>query len=116
MKNWKDVYKLPFKLDSYGGIHVFDSRNNLVFQFDENIENPKSLIKVINDEIKFESTKKANLIYNEKDQCIYVDNEPIISIRGYGYLTGIGGLKLSHNEAAHIQDTLAEYIIEQLNK
>lgn len=113
MKDWKDVYKLPFKLDSYGQ-HVFDSRNNLVFEFDEYIANPSTLLKAINDEKVIE--QKANLTYNEKDQCIYVDNEPVISIRGYGYLTGIGGLKLSHENAAHIQDTLAEYIIEQLNK
>jgi hypothetical protein len=44
------------------------------------------------------------------------DNEPVLSIRGWGYLTGIGGLRLDVNTAAQLQDQFGDYIVEQLNK
>jgi len=41
---------------------------------------------------------------------------PCILIRGWGNLTGTGAHNLKEEEAANIQDTFAEYIVEQLNR
>ena len=37
-------------------------------------------------------------------------------IRGWGHLTGTGGLHLSESAAAKIQDDFGQYIVETLNK
>ena len=43
-------------------------------------------------------------------------DSPILRIRGWGYLTGIGGCHLDHETATQIQDAFGDYIVEQLNK
>lgn len=40
---------------------------------------------------------------------------PILRIRGWGYLTGTGGLHLPDKEAIKIQDEFGDYIVKQLN-
>lgn len=40
----------------------------------------------------------------------------IFDMRGWGHLTGGGGLNLSYEEAAKLQDDLAKKIIETMNK
>ena len=116
MKTWKDIYSMPFvKLDHY--VQVFDQNNNHVFDFEEYMLEDicKKTLKVINGEEKNENG--ANCFYKKENQCIYATSldEPIIDIRGYGYLTGAGGLRLKHEEAANIQDSLAEFILLQIN-
>lgn len=53
-------------------------------------------------------------IKNKTD--IWVNNEPVMRIRGWGYLTGLGAhaLGLSPEDAAKIQDEFAEYIVKSL--
>lgn len=40
----------------------------------------------------------------------------IMLIRGWGHLTGTGGLHLKDEDAAKIQDDFGQYIVETLNK
>ncbi len=114
MKTYKDVYKFPLKSNSYCG-RVTDQNNNFVFQFQiQDDEKESLLLKVINGEETFKNpelkfTHRLGLILDEK-------LNKIILIRGWGNLTGSGGMKLSEDEAINIQDTFAEYIVEQLNK
>ncbi len=56
-----------------------------------------------------------NLKYDRLSGFIINGDYHLILIRGWGYLTGTGGLNLSDKEALEIQDSLAEYIIEKLN-
>lgn len=114
MKNWTDVYKLPLKKLPYY-LEVFDANDQWVFSFDEEVSEKASVIalNVING-------KEASFIFKEctyriKDQTILADGKVIIDIRGYGYLTGIGGLNLPHKEAANIQDEFAQFIIDKFN-
>lgn len=53
-------------------------------------------------------------IRNKTD--VWVNNEPVMRIRGWGYLTGLGAhaLGLSPEDAAKIQDGFAEYIVKSL--
>ncbi len=39
----------------------------------------------------------------------------VFSVRGWGHLTGIGGLHLPENGAARIQDDFIAYILKRLN-
>lgn len=122
MKTFKDVYDFPFKLDSYIG-WVYDANENFAFEFEiASKEARKKFLNVINSTTR-EVSQHAGHFYH-KDGYIYNgnlqdsnDNDiAIILIRGWGNLTGTGGMNLPAEEAANIQNTLAEYIVRQLNK
>lgn len=111
MKTYKDVYQLPLE-DNHGWI--YDQKGNFVFQFiidDEKIE--QKILNVINGKENF---KNPNIVFKHEQGKI-VDNSgsPIILIRGWGNLTGIGAMNLSAEEASNIQDTFANFIVKRLN-
>ena len=121
MKTYKDIYKLPLRQWEYGS-RVSCSNNNFVFQFEPRFTNgeyadgwqelEKQALSAINGHSFFDKE-----VYHEQG-CIFIKGEvkQIITIRGWGNLTGIGGHNLNADEAANIQDTFAEFIVQQLNK
>jgi len=115
MKTFKDVYKFPLRSEEYDAGYVFDSNDNLVFQFMDN-KYINLIIDILNDKIKSNYTDKFH--YWKQEQIVFIDSEPrkmVLIIRGWGNLTGTGGMKLSNEEAINIQDTFAEFIISKLN-
>lgn len=123
MKSYKDTHKFPLRLCD-GSHFIFDANNHRVAQFEPQFdingnfkegycEFIKDCIDKINGkdvslEVQFEKENNQIFIINQK--------EPIIIIRGWGYLTGTGGgLGLSHEIAAKIQDEFAEFLLEKLN-
>jgi HKD family nuclease len=114
MKTYKDVYQLPLRMQKYGS-WVYDANNNFVFEFEiENKEKQQLLLDVINGEKKLYN---PDAVFHHKDGYIFTDKGvEVILIRGWGNLTGTGAMNLSSEEAANIQDTFAEFIVEQLNK
>ena len=112
MKTWTDVYKLPMKMDYYGG-YIFDSRCQMMAQFVGEMEEDNS--DMFDCITKKYTELDAEFEYRQRDQMVLADGEEVISIRGYGYLTGVGGLKLPHDEAAKIQDEFGQYIVDKLN-
>jgi hypothetical protein len=123
MKTYKDIYKLPLSLHESG--RSYDDINNFVFQFKCPEKNNKGeniwgkIIDAINGETKLKNNKMK---FFHNDGTIYCcsdenkDSSEVILIRGWGNLTGAGAHNLSPEEAANIQDTFAEFIVEQLNK
>lgn len=111
MKTYKDVYKLPLE-ESHGWI--YDQNRNFVFQFmidDEKTE--QKILYVINGK---ENLNNLDLLFkHEQGQIADKAGLPIILIRGWGNLTGIGAMNLSVDEASNIQDTFANFIVERLN-
>ena len=111
MKNYKDVYVFPLE-ECYGRVN--DQNDNFVFQFlidDEKTQ--KKILNVINGKENF---KNLDLIVrHEQGQIIDKSGLPIILIRGWGNLTGVGAMNLSVEEASNIQDTFADFIVERLN-
>lgn len=125
MKTFKDLYKFPFRDSFIDEEHnwrsqrIFDSENNFLFQFiDVKQDKQQLILDIINGENKELSNKK--LSFRHEDGYIFASDgqkeTKIIIIRGWGNLTGIGAHNLKPEVAADIQDTLAEYIVEQLNK
>lgn len=111
--SFKDLYTSPFK--SYGYSQVYDNNDNFIFQFEiDNKETRQKCLDIINGDIiptkENSFTHKGGTIYLVKDE----DNIPLISIRGWGNLTGTGGYNLDDDYACEIQDTLAEHIVDKL--
>lgn len=116
---WQDVYKLPLKVDDYCPIITWTADKQRAFDWcvDVSLEKQQELIDKINDtkqhQFKYKFYRDGIGIYSENPKF---NGEPILIIRGWGYLTGSGGLHLSSEEAIKIQDEFGDYIIEQLNK
>ena len=114
MKTFRDVYSFPFELLE-GSSWVDDNEGIFIFQF-LNISDilKVKLLDVING---FEELTREDLTFSHENGIITSSNGiDVIRIRGWGYLTGSGGLNLSGEEASNIQDTLVDFIIERLNK
>jgi hypothetical protein len=116
---WQDCYKLPLKVDDYCTIITWTADNQRAFDWCVNIspEKQQELIDVINGvkqyQFKYKFYREDSYIFSENP---IFNNEPVLSIRGWGYLRGSGGLHLSLEEATKIQDDFGDYIVEQLNK
>lgn len=128
MKTYKDIYVFPLRKDSELD-WVYDEAGNFVFQFEPkyNKEGYRSgylsfvekSLKVLNGE-KVERTTDYTF-FHESERIYYMIPETtervhIITIRGWGNLTGIGAHNLPAEEAANIQDTFAEFIVDKLNE
>lgn len=118
MKTFKDVYELPFVLSECSG-WVYDQKRNFCFQIELHSQNAqKILLNSIND---IRPLKNKNLSFeSEKGEIKIKDTSNglgkcVILIRGWGNLISQNGFGFTPKEAAHVQDTLAEYIVEKLN-
>ena len=114
MKTFRDIYKFPLVELGYSIGRVYDSGNNFVFQFNiESKSTKEKLLKCINGEINLTN---PHISFRYEDGFILDnDHNKLILIRGWGNLTGIGAHNLSVEEAANIQDTFADFIVERLN-
>jgi hypothetical protein len=114
--SFKDLYKFPFHQAKFGS-WVYDANSNFIFQFQmDNQSTQEKCIEILNGNLtptkgnKF--VHKEGMIYLSKDEKLH----EFILIRNWGGLTGTGGYNLDAEYACKIQDTLADYIIEKLNK
>ena len=115
--DFKEAFKFPLKISH--GI-VFTSENNRAFDFSHSWE--KGEIMLVCKETKQDivdvvngQNKKINIDdLSHKDSYIYSGTSRLLSIRGWGHLTGTGGLKLSDDVADKLQDDFANYIVKSL--
>lgn len=105
-------YQPPFTCDRFGS-HIWDANRNMAMQFvsfDIKKEMAESVIRCINNrEGIFEKVE-----YDPQSGVISIDDVEVLLIRGWGYLTGAGGLSLPDQEAISIQNDFADYVVEQL--
>ena len=116
---FKEVYKFPLQVDEFCDIITWTADKHRAFDWCVNISYDKKqeLIDMINGtkqhQFKYKFYREGIEIYSENP---VFNEEPVLLIRGWGYLTGPGGLHLPQEEAIRIQDEFGDYIIEQLNK
>lgn len=108
---FEKAYTLPFRVDRDIS-WVWDINHNFAFQF--MIELPEEKILEFENIINGKSKPKFENEYVYEHGVIRLNGSELILIRGWGYLTGGGGLNLPYNEAVAIQEDLAAYIIEKL--
>lgn len=125
--DFKKVYKLP--LSKYRGTDkVFHANGHMAFDFlrrykgdDEDIvhvaeESQNKIISILNGD----NDQKIEHPLKYEDGYISICKEDkwfkIMLIRGWGYLIGTGGLNLSADKAAKIQDDFGNWIVKTLNK
>ena len=116
--NWNEIYELPLH-DSYidGDFRsgrIYDSEGNFVFQFvSVDNESQRKILNILNGKNEF---KKADVEFTHHDGYVFAGQNKIMMIRGWGNLTGTGGHNLHPDDAAIVQDTFADFIVEKLTK
>lgn len=108
---FKDVYKLPLKIDKHCPFYTYSA--NGVMTFDNLIEEEDTLndiLAILNGDVKTFITNEVTYYRGE----IKIDNKPIFEVRGWGYLTGHCTLRLSYDEAAKIQDDFGNWVVNKL--
>ena len=121
--NFKLVFKFPLKPNSIcPRIKVSTADNKMAFDWmgDWSDEVRSEILEVINgtkDKIEGGGNFKPALIYSIDYFIVYFDDKPLLRIRGWGYLTGIGGwgLNLPSELANNLSISFAEYIVDRLN-
>lgn len=113
---FKDVFTPPFSLDYP---MVFDAKNRISLTATCNEPIAIKFIDKLNGDID-KKLKDAYVTY-EKGEINYFNSKncgavKIMLVRGWGRLTGIGGLNMDGDEAAKLQDDFGNYIVSILNK
>ena len=123
--NWTECYKLPLHLDDYcqyawdadGNMAlsafnlVYDEHGDLASGEEQRIAH---MIDIINGECPTDYEAKWTTGDDDTTE-IYYDGKFQFLVRGWGYLTGYGGLNLPEDLAAKIQNEFIAYILDRLN-
>ena len=91
-----EIFKPPFK--QWWGIKIMTSESRMAMDLCANISGG-------------EDAREKFL-----QKYIYFNENKVFIIRGWGYLTGCGGLKLDPEIAEKIQDNFAEWVVSKLLK
>src|SRR5690348_15905484 len=113
MISYTDIYKLPLEKDNVID-WVYDANRNFVFQFITEVESAQNLMMDAINGIK--PLTNNELSFTHKQGEIIANDTPVILIRGWGNLTGIGAHNLPYEDACNVQDTFAEFIVDLLKK
>jgi hypothetical protein len=119
--SFKDYYKFPlFKEEEYQNVYTSDGNHAFEFPYIEDsaffiiTDSDQQLItNVINGCDKLSHFYVGHFEYKNGD--ILLDGRIIITVRGWGMLTGIGAYNLSAKLASKIQDEFGQYITDKLN-
>lgn len=117
MMTWKDVWKPPYKYDMWGWIWAKDDVPVFTFECPESEEEDKQN-SIMGKEFAKALNNEDHIKYKDleiRDGCDLYQREKLIgSFRGWGHLTG--GLDLSCEEAAKIQDELVEEFMRSMKQ
>lgn len=116
--NFKDIFKPPYSTDDYG-IYMFDADENICLDYTSdrtsyNGDILKQLCSFLNgDADAFKHEVKE--VVTDAHNCYFVlENNDIIGVRGWGYLTGVK--HLSNKDAAKLQDDFLDYIVNKIKE
>ena len=123
--NWTECYKLPLHSDDEYCMYAWDADGHTALNFynslcDETVdfisgekERINHIIDIINGECP--TDYEAKWTVGDDVTEIYYKGKFQFLVRGWGYLTGCGGLNLPEDLAAKMQDEFIAYILDKLN-
>ena len=114
LPTWDAIYELPLRKNEYG-YQVYNQKDNFVFEFNYSAKPSTTSTKLLLEVLNGEKTLIESNNFTNKDGEILYKGIPMITIRGWGNLTGVGSYNLQDEIAGNIQDTFAEWITNKLN-
>lgn len=110
MRHYNEIFVSPFSLDTYSS-YVWDKNGHMTFTC---LTNNEYLLQKLVDKINGNS--KECFPATLHDSVIYIEGKKALLMRGWGRLTGTGGLNLPSKEAAKIQDDFCEWVVKTLRE
>lgn len=116
--DFKDIFKSPFSTDDYG-LYVFDKESNICLDYssDRDDYNPnilKQLCALLNGESDTFKHKIKEYVKNANDCFVMLENGDVITVRSWGYLTGVK--HLSNKDAAKVQDDFLDFVVNRIKE
>lgn len=112
MKNIEELFPAKYTLrHSY----IFDGEGKMCMNA---VYDDIDLVQKLLDKLNGDSDKTAdNKFYlsDNKQYIMYIDRK-IFLVRAWGWLTGVGGMNYTNNDASEIQTIFLNYVIKTLNK
>lgn len=106
-----EIFRPPFKAD---GAYIFTADNAMALMAADCYNYPDEMMDritaILNGDVK--PKIGADIGVNGSEIC--VNGDPLLTVRGWGYLTGTGGLNLPPEEASKIQDKFAIWVVYKL--
>ena len=129
MEKFKQYFKFPLKMSKHFTGKVFTQDGNMAFDWlipygekynpikQRHLDKINGLESIVPKEGTTYFHKEGKIIaHAEGKEEGDINDMPILLIRGWGMLTGIGGYNLPRDKAAEIQDAFADYCVMMLNK
>lgn len=116
MISFKKAYKFPLHVDK-NRTYIWTNDYTMAFNYlIDNADYIKQIIRKINgkDVPELDCSKPFSIAGSLKIQDKF--GNKLLLLRGWGHLTGVGGLNLEPEEAMDIQDEFLKYCVNQLNK
>ena len=109
--NWRDVWTTPFKVvDPY----IKDDKSRMVMCSSGFSSRGRGVLRIV---CAILNGEDRNLVSVERNGSVeIIVNGCHLIVRGWGYLTGVGGLNMSTEEAEKVQDEFSDWIFETLQK
>lgn len=111
MKKVTDIFKAPYTTD---GVYVYDSNNQMCLMAGDCANYPEEMMARICEILNGTQPTKGNSGVGYEGPNIYLNGDLLLVVRGWGYLTGAGGLHLDAEEACQIQDDFAKHVVNCL--
>lgn len=110
IKIFSEVWNLPLRIDGNASHYVWSDNDviALTFAIDD-----LSLIRAIVDRINGKACEISGK-WERRGTDFYRNGKIVFIVRGWGHLTGSGGLCLPPEEAARVQDEFCDHIMLQL--
>jgi len=106
----QNIFKQPFHTDEYR-MYIFDANNHICFNI---LTEDEFLCYDILDAMNDKKIDKKYDNIRIDDEYLYINDSPVLLVRGWGYLRGTGGLHLSIEDAIKAQKELLEYVKNKL--
>lgn len=113
-EDFKIVFKFPLK-QLICGIKVVTDNNKPAFDWlIMNDELKEKILDLLNGKITKLDDKKHEAFYDSNSCTVFLDDTMLLRIRGWGYLTGIGGLNLGVDIANKLTNDFGYWIKNKL--
>ena len=117
---YKEAWSAPFRVSAP---YIFDGKSKMLLMAmsDDADKLMEHVVNKLNDTYDERFEVKTYLDdYDESEEpiedCVLVINGEEFLIRGWGYLTGVGGLHLPEEDAAKVQDDMVLWIKSKLEE
>lgn len=106
--NFLDVFQRPFRAED---AYIYSANGVISLMAIYCDRYPEQLTSRTAQVLNGESKPKPGADIATDNGEIYINGTPVMVIRGWGHLTGRGGLALPEEEAAAIQDDFAQWVV-----